>query len=190
MTYLRLLVGWSALILISTTNASINAGPILPGLWYEFGFDPNHSPVAAGCQPAPAGVPCRAGVGVINLDSPPWTFTASTPLVFTITDGLLGGDFFDVFDLGTFVGSTPSVPLSQHSCGLDPLVCLLDPQLSHASFLLPVGDHSITIFVHEAQILGEGFFEFTNVPEPSSDLMIVVGLLCICIWKGKPQHVI
>src|ERR1043166_9106643 len=32
------------------------------------------------CRPAdPGGVPCRAGLGSVNLDAPPWTFTATKP---------------------------------------------------------------------------------------------------------------
>jgi hypothetical protein len=134
------------------------AGTISPNTWYEFGFDPNHSPFVAGCQPADAsGVPCRPGIGTVNLDTPGWTFTSSTAVAFTTTDGFLEGDFFDVFDLGTLIGSSPAVSVSGHSCGLDPLVCVADTQMSHASFLLPAGSHSITVFAHSAQILGEGF---------------------------------
>jgi hypothetical protein len=156
-------------------NAAV-AGSISPGIWYEFGFDPGHAPVAAGCQPNdPGGVPCRAGIGTVNLDNPPWTFTSST-VAFVITDGLLSGDFFDVYDFGTLVGTTPAVSLNAHSCGLDPLICWVDPEMSHASLLLPSGAHSITVLVHPAQILGEGFFEFTAVPEPSSILLIAAGL--------------
>jgi hypothetical protein len=183
MRYLHLISGWFVLCLcfVSVTASPLHAGPISPATWYEFGFDPNHFPLAAGCQPAdPGGVPCRVGIGTVNLDIRPWTFTSSTAAVFTITDGLLGGDFFDVLDFGTLVGSTPAVPLTGHSCGLDPRDCVLDPQISHASFLLPAGAHSITISVHPAQILGEGFFEVTAVPEPASVLLLITGL--VSVW--------
>jgi hypothetical protein len=163
-------------MILAGSNSAV-AGSISPGIWYEFGFDPNHAPVAAGCQPNdPGGVPCRAGIGTVNLDAPPWTFTSSTPVALEITDGLLSGDFFDVDDFGTLVGSTPAVPLGVGFCGLDPLICWVDPAMSHASLLLPPGPHSITVLVHPAQILGEGFFEFTAVPEPSSILLIAAGL--------------
>ena len=165
------------------------AGTISPNTWYEFGFDPNHSPFVAGCQPADAsGVPCRPGIGTVSLDTPGWTFTSSTAVAFTTTDGFLEGDFFDVFDLGTLIGSTPAVSVSGHSCGLDPLVCVADTQMSHASFLLPAGSHSITVFAHSAQILGEGFFEFTAVPEPSSFLPVIGSL--VWMWRRKPSTII
>jgi hypothetical protein len=177
--------GCSALFLALVGSSSSGvAGTITSNIWYEFGFDPNHTPFVAGCLPADAaGVPCRPGVGTVNLDSPAWTFTSSTPVAFLITDGLLAGDFFDVFDLGTPIGSTPAVPLSGPSCGLDPRVCITNVQISHASFVLPAGAHSITISAHAAQILGEGFFEFTLVPEPSSALLVIPGLLWI--WRRQ-----
>ncbi len=169
-------------------GSSASAGTIFPDIWYEFGFDPNHSPLAAGCQPTDAGgVPCRPGIGTVNLDAPPWTFISSGPVTFTITDGLLAGDFFDVFDLGTLIGSTPAVPLTGHSCGLDPRLCVTDPEMSHASFLLPAGSHSITVFSHPAQILGEGFVEVTAVPEPSSVLLIIAGMLTMLRLSGRKR---
>lgn len=162
----------------------VSADPItINGQWYEFGFDPNHSPIAAGCLPAaPGGVPCRApdaGVNSLFLGTPPWTFSSPSAVQFTITDALLGGDFFDVFDFGVLIGSTSVVPLGGN-CGLNPDVCLTNPQISHAIFTLQPGSHAITIGVHPAQILGEGFFRVTAVPEPSTLLLLgssIVGIL-------------
>jgi hypothetical protein len=160
------------------------ASPItIDGQWYQFGFDPNHSPMAAGCLPTdPTGVPCRPpdpGVNSLFLGTPPWTFSSAVTVEFTITDAFLLGDYFDVYDFGTLIGSTPIVALGAN-CGLNPDVCLADPRFSHAVFTLAPGAHSITIGVHEAQILGEGFFRVTAVPEPSTLLLLgssVAGLL-------------
>lgn len=186
MQYPRLFGGCSLLCLMLAAGSSpAVAGPISLGTWYEFGFDPNHTPFAAGCQPAdPGGVPCRAGIGSVFLDAAPWTLTSSTAVVFTITDGFLSGDFFDVFDLGLLVGSTPSVSLFG-GCGLDPRVCVLDPSMSHASLLLPAGAHSITVFVHEAQILGEGFFIATPVPEPTTFALVAIGAVAL-VRRSRP----
>jgi len=53
-----------ALLLVFTFSTPILPSTIGLGTWYEFGFDPNHSPLAAGCQPAdPSGVPCGDGIG-------------------------------------------------------------------------------------------------------------------------------
>lgn len=172
------------LTLVASSSPAL-AGPISLDTWYEFGFDPDHAPFVAGCQPAdPGGVPCRVGIGSVNLDTPPWTFTSSIPVVFTITDGFLSGDYFDVFDFGLLIGSTPSVPLFG-GCGLDPSACVLDPSMSHASFLLPAGAHSVTVSVHEAQILGEGFFTVEPIPEPASLLLLGTGLMGLARWRKR-----
>jgi hypothetical protein len=170
----------------------VSADPItINGQWYQFGFDPNHSPFAAGCLPAdPSGVPCRtpdAGVNSIFLGPSPWTFSSSVPVQFTITDVFLSGDFFDLFDNGILVGSTPVVPGALQGgaiCALNPDVCLANPKLSHAIFILPPGAHAITIRVHESQILGEGFFRATEVPEPSTLLLLGSGVLAI-LWRRR-----
>jgi len=172
------------LFLLLTAVGSPTYGDLLPSIWYEFGFDPDHFPIASGCQPDdPAGVPCRPGIGTVNLDAPPWTFVSPTAVDFTITDGFLAGDSFDVLDFGVLVDSTPSVPLSGHSCGLDPRICVVDPEMSHDSFFLPAGSHSITVSVNAAQILGEGFFQFEPVPESSTALLLTSALFVICCGR-------
>jgi hypothetical protein len=184
MRRLQLPVGFSALLLTVLVSSSPGfAGSLSPNIWYEFGFDPGHAPTVAGCQPDdPSGVACRPGIGTVNLDSAPWTFTLPMAADFTITDGFLAGDSFDVLDFGVLVGSTPSVPLSGHSCGFDPNICLVDPAMSHASFVLAAGPHSITISVNPAQILGEGFFE-VRAPEPSTLLLVMASL--VWMWRRK-----
>lgn len=158
-----------AFILIAGWSLPVSAGPIGLNTWYEFGFDPNHAPSVARCQSAdPAGVPCRTGINSTPLDSPPWTFITASPAALTVTDALVAGDVFDIYDSGTAVGSTPSEPFSHDSCGLDPSICLADPGIGNATFLLASGPHSITIDVHAAQLLGEGFFRVAVVPEPST----------------------
>jgi hypothetical protein len=160
------------------------AGPISLGQWYEFGFDPNHSPGASGCQPADsAGVPCRAGIDSLNLDAPPWTFTAPTSVSLSVTDAFLPGDSFTVLDFGAVVGSTPAVPLVGISCGFDPNACLIDPAFSHATFLLSPGAHSLTVVVQPAQIQGEGFFRIQAVPEPA--YVMVIAVLASLLFKVR-----
>jgi hypothetical protein len=137
--------------------------------------------MAAGCaQATPGGVPCRPpdpGVTSVFLDAPPWTFTAGTPVQLVVTDSLLAGDYFDIFDFGVLVGSTPMVTVGGGNCGMNPDLCVTDPRISHASFLFGPGAHSITINVHPAQIQGEGFFRLTTTPEPATFLLFATGTL-------------
>jgi hypothetical protein len=181
------MIRYAALCLLLLESTILSYADLLPGIWYEFGFDPNHSPLAAGCQPDdPVGVPCRPGIGSVNLDTPPWTFTSLEPVDFIITDGFLSGDSFDVLDFGVLVGSTPAVALG-HFCGLDPNICIADSEMSHSSFLLPAGAHSITVSVASAQILGEGFFQFTTpVPEPSTAFLM--GSVLFVFWRVASRH--
>jgi len=185
MVYKESLCGIARFVLFSsafllTANVAI-ANPITLGTWYEFGFDPGHSSAAAGCLPVdPAGVPCRPpdpGVVSVLLGAPPWTFSSPSAVVLTITDVFLAGDNFQVFDNGTLIGST-NVPLQFLSCGINPDVCLTNPNFAHGSFLMSSGAHSITIGVMPAQILGEGFFRVDAVPEPSTLSLLALGLGC------------
>jgi hypothetical protein len=175
-----------ALLLVFTCSASALASTIGPGTWYEFGFDPNHSPVAAGCQPAdPTGVPCRVGIGSTFLGSSPWTTTTESLVEMTVTDAFLAGDSFDVFDFGVLIGLTPSVAASGANCGLNPSICVDAAGISHASFALAAGAHSITVGVHEAQILGEGFLRLDTVPEPSTFGVTTLLLLAILLGRRR-----
>ncbi|MFN2608945.1 MAG: calcium-binding protein [Acidimicrobiales bacterium] len=79
----------------------------------------------------------------------PFTYSAAAPSVVTVTDAFCKGDQFQVFDNGVAIGTTSSVPVDS-SCGVagttsDPDVAVHDIGYSHESFLLPAGNHSITI---------------------------------------------
>lgn len=179
------------LLLAIAGSVPASGGPIGFQQWYEFGFDPLHSPQVAGCAATEgASVACRPGIGSVFLDSPAWTFTTPQPVELNVTDGLLSGDFFDVFDAGTLIGSTPAVPLGLAvDCGLDPSVCFVTSRISHATFLLPAGSHSLTLDVHPVQVLGEGFFRLDPIPEPGTlALMVLVGALAGVRYLVRSRH--
>jgi hypothetical protein len=180
----------SILIIVAVSTNVAFADPITLGTWYEFGFDPGHSPQTGGCLPVdPTGVPCRVpDPGVVSslLGSPPWTFSSSRPSILTITDVFLTGDSFQVFDNGALIGSTNLVPIFGGSCGINPDACLTNPDFSHGAFSLLPGSHSITINVSAAQILGEGFFRVdAAVPEPSTLSLLAFGLACLIAKKVR-----
>lgn len=171
-------------VVLGITHSSALAGPILLGTWYQFFSDPNHSPFAAGCLGALPGQ-CPTVSNTVALDSPPWTFTASSPVLLTLTDVHLSGDRFDVFDSGTLLGSTPTVGIGRINCGFDPNGCLADPNFSHATLELAAGSHSLTVFVHPAELNVEGFFRLDPVPEPSTRVLLSASAwgLGLAAWR-------
>ena len=98
---------------------------------------------------------------VIGLDfgfpfvQPPWTMDCGVGSCwFTVVDGGLPEDRFEVFDFGGSIGITP-IPniISGDDCGfLDPDACLANPNFSSGTFCLGPGTHSITM----NQLLGFG----------------------------------
>lgn len=174
----------ASFVVLGITHSSVLAGPILLDTWYQFFSDPNHSPFAAGCLGALPGQ-CPAVTNTVPLDSPPWTLTASSPVLLTLTDVHLSGDRFDAFDSGTLLGSTPTVGIGGTSCGLDPNGCLADPNFSHATLELAAGSHSLTVFVHAAELNVEGFFRLDPVTEPSTLVLLSAsaGGLGLAGWR-------
>jgi hypothetical protein len=155
-------------VFILGATASAVAGPIQVGSWSQFFSDPsNNPPFAAACLGA-SELQCPPVTDAMPLDSPPWTFAASSPVRLTITDLHLPGDRFDVFDFGTLIGSTPSVSFANVSCGFDPNSCLADPLVSHAAFQFSAGPHSVTVLVVPAELNVEGVFRIDPVPEPTT----------------------
>jgi hypothetical protein len=90
--------------------------------------------------------PAGTGVGGVAIESP-YTFTASAPVLVTVTDIFCIGDRFTLSDGATQLGTT-SVPgllnCSVPDTGI-PDVALADPDYSHGRFALRSGAHSIGI---------------------------------------------
>jgi len=144
-------------------------GPVpVGGPWIEFAFGGKGS-TATGCSPADPGgpgcAPSSAGNSVFG-GTPPWTFNAPAGgATITVTDAFLRGDQFEVFDGGTSIGTT-SAPATTGACGDDPDPCLADPQVSHGSFNVGPGPHSIKI-VARASPFGTGAAYFRIDPAPA-----------------------
>lgn len=171
-----------SLSILAIAPASMLAGPITLGDWHQFSFTAVGVP-AAGCDPAdPAGGFCipSSGTDTLALDAPPWTFTApAVGVVLTITDSFLSGDRFEVFDFITSLGLT-SLPQAGIDCGDDPVPCLSTPGISFRRFLLPAGDHSITIVpTLSPDGGGSGFLLAQTVPEPGSVALLGFGIAAV-----------
>jgi hypothetical protein len=167
-------------LLAGTRTAS--AAPINLETWYEFTFIGAGQP-AAGCFPTdPNGDFCVFGAGtpVQPAPAPAWTFVAPTGgAVLTVTDLFESHDGFLIFDFGIPLFITP--PPSENppfSCGADPVVCLASNRISHASFLLAAGAHSLSITPYVTDPDGGvGAFQVSAVPEPTSLVLVGSGIL-------------
>jgi len=168
------------LVLIAISAAvPTKAGPVNFNTFYEFAFTGTGIP-ATGCDPAdPAGPFCldSSGTPTQFAPAPPWTFSSAAGVLLTVTDAFQAGDRFQVFDFGASLGLT-SLPVGSGDCGDDPLPCLADPSHSSRVFSLVAGNHSITIVpVLSPSGGGSGYFRATEVPEPTTLMLLGSGLV-------------
>jgi len=151
------------------------AGAIPSNSFLEFAF--NGIGFATGCDPAdPNGAFCTPSSGTPTglLDAPAWTFTTPNDAsVLTVTDAFEAGDVFMVTDFNSILGLT-SQPSGSADCGDDPFPCLADPNMSHGSFTLAAGSHSIRIYSLTAGS-GSGYLGIDAIPEPAMVWFLVAG---------------
>jgi len=168
------------LALAAALPASASQIPL--GVWQEFAFERAGRP-ATGCRPVdPDADACFPSLGTPSefLGPAPWTFTApSDGAILTVADTFLAGDRFEVFDFGVSIGLT-SQPFGNNICGDDPVPCLTAEGVSHGTFLLPEGDHSLSI-TPVVSFGGSAFFRVDaagdSAPEPSTCLLLMLGMV-------------
>jgi hypothetical protein len=172
---LRNLLATMALGLALTGGmSSARAAPIVSGTWYTFGFGGTNSALVNGTGFA------LGNIGVVAPDAP-WTINLAGPFQLIVTDGFNAGDRFELFDFGVSLGLTSLVSsTSGANCSNAVLACNADPLFSHGTFLLGVGNHSITGTVPISPFGGgAGFFiirAVTQVPEPGSLALVALAL--------------
>jgi hypothetical protein len=182
----------------SRASGPVASGPVTVDdkLWQEFAFTSVGTP-STGCAPVdPAGPGCFPSTGLNSqfADAPPWTFTATGPVVLTVVDAFLIGDVFEVFDGGASIGTT-SAPTGG-ICSADPDVCLADPNASSGTFALGAGAHSITIIPTSSPFGGgAAYFRVESagvVPSiPVAAVLVLVGLLLATgAWQVRRRRVV
>lgn len=125
-----------------------------------------------------------------------YTWNSTCPVKFTITDWAVVTDVFEVYDFGSLVATTPSLP-DWYELGLpDPLtsppwtvypdVALADGRFSSAVINFASGAHSITIRDIRIPPMSQGGVPFTDgtvafkaVPEPATVCLLGLGGLVL-----------
>jgi len=171
-----------SLIRLVGAVAAADAGPVAPGVWYEFSFLGGVM-AATGCSPAdPDGLFCCPSVGTptIFADALRWTFTAPAEgATLRVQDAFDLNDQLQVFDFDVSLGVT-SRPPGEGFCGTSVANCIL-LGASRGTHLLGAGDHSITIQL----VAGAGRARFVRwdrghdpiaVPNPGAGLFALVGI--------------
>jgi hypothetical protein len=174
---------------------------VMPNQWYEFSFT-SVGVQAQGCYPAdmsPTALNClpSSAKNSIFAPTPAWDFMVqANSATLIVTDAFLYGDSFDVYDGGVLIFSTPEVAVTGMGCGDNPVVCLADPNSSHASFVLGSGLQPITIKVDAISDAGAAYFELVETtvatPEPNESvplLLITAFAFCLPSVRKRLQSI-
>jgi hypothetical protein len=171
-------------LLLSTVAFAlpVTAGSIdsyLNGPWLQFSFrEPGTA--AFGCNSCGGQ---SAGENRVFLDPAPWTLNLAAPAVLKITDAILKGDNFIVYDFNAQILTTPPVEKVYYgtSCGSNPENCYGAEGVSYGMLDLAAGLHSLTIRVADSPYnQGVAYFRVdrtVGVPEPMSIMLLGLALL-------------
>jgi len=115
--------------------------------------------------------------------------------LLTLTDGYLYGDRFNVYDNGTFLGSTSFAATTGPKVGAATTgpTAIANTNYSHGTFSLAAGVNNISIIKTQSPIGfpngGTAFFNVvTAVPEPGEWALMLAGLSLVS-WKLRNKKV-
>jgi len=161
---------------LAVVSPAFGGAIVVDAGWYGFCFEGPGSAANAGCQ--------NQGIGTSGNT---FTFTATGPVLFKITDAFSKGDTFLVnIDGGSISFTTPAVPEVAASVE-DPDTAFADPTYSHSSVLLGAGAHSVDVFAAASPFGGGGaYLEVeTAIPEPGTFMLLGGGLLLAGLLRRK-----
>ena len=170
---------------LPVTAGSIDA--YLNGPWLMFSFrEPGTA--AFGCSSCGGQ---SAGGNLVFLDPAPWTLNLAAPAVLKITDAILKGDSFIVYDFNAQILTTPPVNQAYYwtSCGSNPENCYGAEGVSYGMLELAAGLHSLTIRMADSPY-NQGFAYFrvdrtVSTPEPGSMLLLALGIIGIGVVRRR-----
>lgn len=139
-----------------TRGGSVGLAAVGFDRWYQFDW--------TGMDCCNGYIGCTTNIS--NPGTPPWTFTvpAGQTRILAVCDGFTSGDAFTVYDNEIPLGDT-SVPGVDTIINCDPDASMVDAEMSHASFVLTEGSHSITICPTNSPYgSGAGFFRISAPP--------------------------
>jgi hypothetical protein len=82
-------------------------------------------------------------VSASQNESNPYAFSLFAPGYLKVTDVLMPGDYFRIWNFGALLGETQWVPWADVVYESDPSLAFLNPNLSHGVFALPAGSYDL-----------------------------------------------
>jgi len=184
-----LLAGTAAVALagVGFAASQANATAISINTWYEFGFGAaSGSPLTSGAGTVLAVNP-PDGNPVVQVGSPAWTITSTTPLKLYVQDMFQAIDQFSMSNNAVSLGLTSADANNPGiNCSTDITACIASLGNSRGTFILPAGADSIsgTRLCTTNCVGGAAVFELTPAPEPSSLAVLGAALFALAVGLG------